>query len=358
MKRNSHATEADLLSLESIDYHQLDLEDNLLQSGFWGTFKAEHGWIPRGYSWEFQGQEYRFLLLERRFFGGLGMAYVPYGPKLPPDLNSHEATSLLAGIGMALRRRLSRGCFMVRFDLGGEGSGDETKPDALEWPLWRSPYPVQPQDTVVLSLDADEETLLARMRKKTRYNIRLATKRGVRIQRHSAEEALGILPHWYALYRETSLRNRISLHSESYYRALIRLSMKVGAPSISLYTAHHENEALGGIIVAHLGNRSLYMYGASSNLKRELMPNYLLQWRAIVDAQGLGASEYDFFGIPPTDDPEHPMHGLMRFKTGFGGEIRHYPGAWDFPIRKPIYRLYRPAEALRGRLVARRKRFV
>ena len=346
------------MSLTSIDYRQLELGDNLLQSGFWGAFKAKHGWIPRGYSWEFQGREYRFLLLERRFLGGLSIAYIPYGPQIPPELNHHEASSILTGIGMALRRRLSRGCFMVRFDLGGEHSKDEKKPDALEWPLCRSPYRVQPQDTVILSLNAEEATLLARMHKKTRYNIRLAKKRGVEIHRHSGEEALNVLPLWYALYRETALRNHIALHTESYYRTLIQLSMRVKAPLISLYTAHHENEVLGGIIVAHLGSRSLYMYGASSNLKRKLMPNYLLQWQAILDAQGEGALEYDFFGIPPTDDPSHPMHGLMRFKTGFGGEIRHYLGAWDFPIRKLIYRLYRPAEALRGWLVARKKRSV
>jgi len=116
---------------------------------------------------------------------------------------------------------------------------------------------------------------------------------------------------------------------------------------LRLITATHEGDLLAGIIVAFYGGRATYLYGASSNEKRNLMPAYALQWEAIKQAKDLGCREYDFFGIPPTHDKSHPMHGLFQFKTGFGGEIHHYYGAWDFPYGKLFYGFYRLVERLR-----------
>ena len=175
------------------------------------------------------------------------------------------------------------------------------------------------------------------------------------IQRHTGKDALKVLPLWYEIYRETGRRDGIALHSESYYRRLFENSLQVDT-GFSLYTAEHEEDTLAGIIVARSAWRSVYMYGASGALKRELMPNQLLQWTAIKDARAEGAVEYDFFGIPPADNPDHPMHGLWRFKTGFGGEILHYRGAWDYPLNPFFYSGYRRAEKIRGELALRRKK--
>lgn len=360
-----------LASLEPVDLPELEGSGNLLQSGFWGDFKTAAGWTPRAFRWTsdtrsgtFKG---RFLVLERRFPGNLRMAYVPYGPALPDEIDADAVavSNLLAAIARALKSHLPKSCFMIRFDLTG-GTRGKVHPEPLNRPLRPAPYRVQPQDTVVLNLESDEDTLLAGMHKKTRYNIRLAAKKGVEICRHSSDDALRILPGWYELYRETGLRDGISLHPESYYRRLIENAQTAravgkfgeGAPVISLYTAEHEGDTLAGIIVARTGSRSVYMYGASGALKRELMPNQLLQWTAIRDARNEGALEYDFFGIPPVDDPSHPMHGLWRFKTGFGGDILHYRGAWDFAFKPVVYGLYRWAEKLRGRLAVLRKKTV
>ena len=120
------------------------------------------------------------------------------------------------------------------------------------------------------------------------------------------------------------------------------------APVITLYTAHHEDDLLGGIIVASWRGVSTYLYGASSDVKRNLMAAYLLQWEAMRRAMANGDHGYDLFGIPPTDDPAHPMHGLYRFKTGFGGRVLHRAGAWDLILRPTPGALYRGAERLRG----------
>ncbi|MGL4987163.1 MAG: lipid II:glycine glycyltransferase FemX, partial [Treponemataceae bacterium] len=97
----------------------------------------------------------------------------------------------------------------------------------------------------------------------------------------------------------------------------------------------------------HNEEEAVYLYGASSNEKRNLMPAYLLQWVAIKDAKESGCIQYDFYGIPPTDDINHPMHGLYRFKTGFGGRIVHRVGSFDIPF-SIFYLPFRLAESLRS----------
>jgi len=112
--------------------------------------------------------------------------------------------------------------------------------------------------------------------------------------------------------------------------------------------ARHEGRALAAIITVFHGTEAIYLYGASSDEGRNLMPAYALQWEAIRAARDAGCRSYDLYGIPPSDDPGHPMAGLYRFKTGFGGEVRHYAGAWDYVYRPVAYRAFRLAE--RGRL--------
>ena len=125
-------------------------------------------------------------------------------------------------------------------------------------------------------------------------------------------------------------------------------SGRVSAPEVGLFTATYEGELIAGIIVLLYGNRATYLYGASSNSKRNLMPNYALQWEAMKYAKETGCDEYDLFGIPPENDPGHPMYGLYRFKTGFGGKIIRRPGCWDLPLNPAGYRLYRTAEKVRN----------
>ena len=158
------------------------------------------------------------------------------------------------------------------------------------------------------------------------------------------------LAEWYRLYEETARRDRITLHERSYYQNLFDLagSYGSGAPELYLLSARHEGELLAGIIVAVMGEGAWYLYGASSDRKRNLMPSYGLQWRAIRLARERGCRFYDLFGIPPSEDPGHPMHGLVRFKTGFGGRMVNRPGCYDVVLRPLLYRAYRSAEGLRG----------
>jgi lipid II:glycine glycyltransferase (peptidoglycan interpeptide bridge formation enzyme) len=157
---------------------------------------------------------------------------------------------------------------------------------------------------------------------------------------------------FYDLYATTAERDGIAIHSKSYYEDLIKkssdeIALGKDIPEISLYIASHEEDNLAAIITLFSKTESIYLYGCSSNVKRNLMPAYLLQWTAIKDAKNFGSQIYDFYGMPPTDDENHPMHGLYRFKTGFGGKNVHRVGSLDVPISW-IYTPYKIAENLRS----------
>ena len=334
---------------------------HLLQSDFWAEHKSAFGWEAVVVDTPELADAGSVLTLSRRLPAGVLLTYVPYAPALPgggsgpglpgpalerlPRLLGEVAPAVEAEVATRLRRRPT----LIRFDLpqrAGEwsvGPAHDGEDEPATARLSRSPVQVQPPDTVVLDLGLDESALLAGMHKKNRYNVRLAERKGVTVREAGPDE----LPLWYALYEETARRDRITIHSRDYYARLFELASSYEEVDLRLYLAEHDRDLLAGIIVARYRGGATYLYGASSNEKRNLMPNYALQWRAIRDARSAGCAWYDLFGVPPADDPAHPMHGLYRFKVGFGGELVHRAGAWDWAVRPVSARLYRLAEAAR-----------
>ena len=327
-------------NLHTVELLELPDNSNILQSSFWGKLKGAFGWIP--YSFDFNGTG--LLVLVRKIFGKYSIAYIPHGPQF---LTQEQTGSKLRDIGMEVKKSLPPGCFAVRYDLPSGIYQVDPVIFNIGPELKKAPSDIQPSDTVIISLNEDEENILARMKSKTRYNIRLSFRKGVVVQRTGAE----VLDEWYRLYEETALRDKITIHSKAYYRKIFELSEGESEseekPEIILFNAVYNDQILAGIIVARYGSRATYLYGASSNEHRNLMPAYALQWEAIKYAKEKGCTEYDLFGIPPENDPDHPMSGLYRFKTGFGGDILHRPGCWDLPLKPVVYRVYRWAESLR-----------
>jgi lipid II:glycine glycyltransferase (peptidoglycan interpeptide bridge formation enzyme) len=286
---------------------------------------------------------------------GFSFAYVPWGPQLPLDYASSQPgdPAALAHLAQALRPHLPRSAGFIRFDPPWFSEGAETPAPFVGSPLIKAPSNVQAPDTVLVDLSAPEEEILAGMNKKWRYNIRLASRNGVVPRRAGAEE----LPVFYALLRETAQRDGIAIHSPDYYQALFNQDYPAkGRPEIRLYLAGHEGDTVGAIVTLFRGDEGVYLYGASSDQKRNLMASYALQWQAMTGARAAGCRHYDLFGIPPTGDPCHPMAGLYRFKTGFGGRIVHRPGSWDYPCRPLGAWIFRTAEGLRKALRDRKKR--
>jgi lipid II:glycine glycyltransferase (peptidoglycan interpeptide bridge formation enzyme) len=205
------------------------------------------------------------------------------------------------------------------------------------------------------------------MKAKWRYNIGLAEKKGVavRVFGPGHPELEPSLALFYALLRETALRDGIAVHGFDYYRGLFthaaeyRPPAGTPPPDLRLYLALYGDQALAGIVTLFRAPEGVYLYGASSGRCRNLMAPYALQWRAMRDARESGCGHYDLFGIPPSPDPAHPMAGLYRFKTGFAGmedAIIHRPGSWDYPYRPLPARLFRIAEGLRKQLRDLKKR--
>lgn len=331
----------------AIPPEELPPADTFLQTRFWAEVKRSFGWRPLAFDCD--GDP--LLLLLRRFPAGLQLGYVPHGPAGLAELPQEERTAWLARLQRALEPHLPRGTAALRWDLPWR------RPEAFEEREFRRQMrhagaggfrragaDIQPPSTVIVPLQGSEDELLARMKRKTRYNIRLAAKRGVEVRIGGAEG----LSRWYRLYRETAVRDRIAIHSEAYYRRLFDLAAAIDeAPRLYLLEAFHEGDYLAGNIVALYRGTATYMYGASSNHKRNLMPAYAVQWETMRLARSEGCERYDLFGIPPAEDPKHPMHGLYRFKTGFGGDVLHRYGAWDAPVAGPAYLGFRTAELLR-----------
>ena len=380
-------------NIKEADLAICERADSFLQSAMWGRFKSRFGWQTSAFAVEWtDGGERPLLILSRRIAPGVVMAYVPWGPELPGNWGL-GLNSAMTELAHALRPHL-RGVAFIRFDppvsmgngewgVGNRGfcSDDRaisesypgisksephsplptpfslTNPFSLpnpHSPLTRAAADIQPPDTVLLDLSPNEEAILAAMKAKWRYNIGLAEKHGVVVS-ESGEEGVDV---FYRLLSETAERDGIAIHSAGYYRALFEECGAGGEVPLQLrlYTASHEGDALAAIVVLFRGRQATYLYGASANIKRNLMAPYALQWRAMTEAKAFGCTEYDLFGIPPNENPDHPMAGLYRFKTGFGGTIIHRSGSWDYPYKPALYALFSGAERLRKKIRDRGKR--
>jgi lipid II:glycine glycyltransferase (peptidoglycan interpeptide bridge formation enzyme) len=201
---------------------------------------------------------------------------------------------------------------------------------------WRhSTDRVQFDNTILLDLTPPEEQILAGMKQKTRYNIRLAQRHGVQVRPGGLED-LDLLMRMYA---ETSSRDGFVIRDPAYYRRAWEDFM--GAGMAQPFIAEVEGEPVSGLIAYRFGATAWYLYGMSRSAHREKMPNHLLQWEAMRWAKSGGCAHYDLVGIPGRPDPTDSLWGLYRFKVGFGGELLRTIGAWDFPLRPPLFWLYR-----------------
>lgn len=332
-----------------------------LQSPFWAAFKSAHGWNALSFAVSAQDErgshDFTLSVLVRDFGRGpfrFSLAYVPMAPEIfhadeSPSAQASEYARALMEIARQARRFLPKNTICVRFDPPVEFNSIEERDSFARdlaasaggfARLLKTKVDIQPPDTSLLDLSLSAEELLARMKSKWRYNIRLAERKGVAVSAFRAgeggvEDALEI---FYSLYKTTSARDGIAIHAKKYYDDLLRMSADWraagDAPLVSVYVASHEGEPLASIITLFSKREAVYLYGASGNSKRNLMPAYLLQWTAINDAKNYGSRVYDFYGMPPTDDENHPMRGLYLFKTGFGGASTHRPGSFDAPLSR------------------------
>lgn len=312
-----------------------------------------------------------FLVLRSQLTADTDYAYVPFGPELEPS--SEDMGRFLERLSLELRPQLGSRCAFIRWDLPWEAvhardatnfnaSGEWHGPPAKqlrelrmnvgtdERNLWKASRDLLPPDTVVIDLLDSEDTILSRMHPKTRYNVRLAERRGVVV----TEGTLADLREWYEVYLETTARH--SLEPMSFERAEAMLHERAedaASPVVTkLLLARHDGRLLAGMLLALAPARATYLYGASTRSHRELMGSYALQWAAIRTAKAHGCRDYDLLGAAPrADAADHPLAGVHRFKSGFGGRLLHREGCWDFPFDDTTYQAWRAHE---DALIARR----
>ncbi len=201
---------------------------------------------------------------------------------------------------------------------------------------------VHPDRTLLLDLTKSEEKLLKDMHQKTRYNIRLAERHGVTVgfSRTSEDfEAFG------ELLTETAQRQKIGIFPLSYYRQMVETL----GESIEIALARLHTTPIAAALVVRFGDTATYLHGASSATHHEHMAPHLLQWESIRRAREAGARVYDFYGIAPEHADDHRWNGITRFKTGFGGRVHSYPGAFNLVYQKAWYFAYRLAKRAAGR---------
>jgi lipid II:glycine glycyltransferase (peptidoglycan interpeptide bridge formation enzyme) len=182
-----------------------------------------------------------------------------------------------------------------------------------------------PRATQVVNITEAEEEILAQMKPKTRYNIRLAEKKGVTVK------MLDNVDEFFDLLEKTASRDKgYAPHERAYYTGLIN---NLGKSDMAhIFIAEHEGIPLAAIMVSFFGEVATYLHGGFDADKRNLMAPYLCQWEAIKYARGKGCAYYDFWGVAETDDPGDPWAGITRFKEGFGGEKVIFPGTFDIII--------------------------
>jgi lipid II:glycine glycyltransferase (peptidoglycan interpeptide bridge formation enzyme) len=292
------------------------------------------------------------LVLERKAFPGISVLYVPKGPILSDwsdaDLVSRVLDDLKdfgREVG-AIQIKIDPDVLIGRGVPGTEDASQNPEGKALEEELVRlgwsfSPDQIQFRNTVLIGLGPDENQLLERMKSKTRYNIRLSGRKGIKTRLGDQTD----LTYLYKMYADTSVRGGFTIRGEDYYLSLwkIFLDQKLNRetdPAAQPIIAEYQDVLVAGAVFFRFGDRAWYLHGMSLPEHSEKMPTYLVQWDGIRWAKSNQCAVYDMWGAPDQFTESDPMWGVFRFKNGFGGEVVRTLGAWDYPIKPTLYKLY------------------
>jgi lipid II:glycine glycyltransferase (peptidoglycan interpeptide bridge formation enzyme) len=343
---------------------------HFLQTYEWAQVKAQYGWKPIFLVWD--GKSHKsytsdqldqldFLdrsdlqaaclvlkrtVLSRGFAARLCILYAPKGPLL--DWSNEPLRKRVLDDLQAFARK--QGAIFLKADPdvvlgrgipGAEDASEDKDGQAVMAELrrrgWRfSSDQIQFRNTVLIDLSASEEEMLRRMKQKTRYNVRLAEKKGVTVRLGTQAE----LPLLCRMYAETSVRDGFVIRDENYYQTVWEAFMRSSAPNTEPLIAEVDGEPVAALFLFRFAGRAYYVYGMSRQAHREKMPNHLLQWEAMKRAKGHGCTVYDLWGAPDEFNETDSLWGVFQFKQGLGGQVVRTLGAWDFVSRPFWYKMY------------------
>ncbi|MCR4940347.1 MAG: peptidoglycan bridge formation glycyltransferase FemA/FemB family protein [Treponemataceae bacterium] len=369
-----------MIALSKVPPETFPPSDNLFQTHFWGSLKEGADQKALYFQISFTDDENKsnyipLLVLLRKIRGQFVYAYVQRAPEeksIPAD-----KTGFLEDLSEALRPHLPETVIFIRYDLPWLNPDPGRRSEMLEimmnygskyHNLHKAPSNHLSSSTCILNLGPSPQQILNNMRQQTRNSIRRAYREEVSfiILDAMSPDLPELLEKTYLIYKDTALRKNFYFEKFDYFdklfklnkdfikpkadtsfeKGLVPLDAVAPPPKFYLFTAKKDKTLLSSLILAICGSNAYYMYAASSMNKRECMPNYGLQWEVIRFARSQGCTRYDFMGIPPKSDSNSPMAGLYIFKTGFGGAVTHYAGAWDYPLKKEEYQAFRINETL------------
>jgi peptidoglycan pentaglycine glycine transferase (the first glycine) len=313
-------------------------EMHVLQTAEWGELKKGFGWdVARLICGEVGVQ-----ILFRKLPLGFTVAYLPKPmgqDDRPWTVDGEERSTvshLQSEIDAVCRKKHAIFLKIEPDNWEGQPSSFNLHPSSFV-----SPHNIQPPRTIVISLLGSEDDILARMKQKCRYNVRLAEKKGITVRTWDD------LDGFHRLMQVTGGRDGFGVHSLEYYKKAYELFHP--ARMAELLVAEFEGKPLAALMIFAVGVRSWYLYGASNDEERNRMPTYLLQWEAIRWARARGCTEYDLWGVPDADEAtleaefetrHDGLWGVYRFKRGFGGEVKRAAQALDKVYMPLLYRLY------------------
>lgn len=317
---------------------------SLLQTTYWAQLKNRFGWRSHRVWLRKDGKLVAGaqVLYRSLAFGAIRIGYVPHGPLV--NWQDEEQVSVLFNQldHAAYEHRaglLKIEPYLWQDEFGQEAwaalcarHGCETGTDTI-----------QPPRTIVVDLTRPEDDILAAMKQKTRYNIRLSTRKNVAVRQGKMDD----IKIFNQLIQVTAQRDNFGVHDPNYYRA----AYEVFAPDhVGLILADYQDQPLAGVMAFAYGAQAAYLYGASSNAERQRMPTYAVQWAAMQWAKGNGCAFYDMWGVPDVEEADleanfterqDGLWSVYRFKRGFGGEVRRTVGAADRVYNRTLYRFYR-----------------
>jgi len=363
-----------ICELEKKDIEEFKTTKILQQTPFWGRVKRNQGFIPKGFeltiskdllvseanSLEKKAED--LLLLIKYIDRNTCFAYVPYGPKLEPSFENQGL--FLEQLSESIKPQLPSNCIFIRYDLSWENQwadeevyfdsvGNWIGPppnktqeyrvnfNTVNWNLQKSIEDNLPKNTFFLDLTLSEQDLLSNMRYNTRYNVRKANKKGIRVREYGMEH----IGDWYKLYRDTAVRHNMPLQNAGFFSTILEnQDNHEKGVVVKMLMADIDGEFLSSMFLVLSKERGTYLYGASTSCKNNLMASYALQWESIKVAKKWGCTEYDMFGSAPNLNLSHPLHGVHVYKKGFGGNLYHRMGCWDYPYNKKTYDLFKIQE--------------
>jgi len=304
---------------------------SFLQTAEWGSFQARVGkrvvrvgFFDRENAFSSDQMVMSAQALEYALPMWMRYLYIPRGPLVAGAVFDTDAYI------RALRELGEReGAMFVRFEPPTESA------TPMAWKGLARTHEVQPAHTFITDISQGEERMLTGMHQKTRYNIRLAEKKGVEV-----EIGQGSFNEVWEMFRHTGFRGAFHLHPRAYYETMLS-ELDGGFARAYLAVARYKEQALAANIMIDSAGTRTYLHGASSNEHRNLMAPYLLHWRLMQDAHRAGLRWYDWWGVAPaTAGEHHPWSGITRFKLGFGGSRVSYPGTFDLVLQPTKYHLY------------------